>query len=143
MRLRVATLDDLAALLPARLPRRHWQAYTVQLKRSAAFAAVDDAGVFAVGGLYADEEAQEREVWLHLRASPRVRVRDVLEAVLTVLEAAGEGWPIVAHVDASSAKNLRFVEFLGFVSLHEVPASSFAPRSIKLVRSVIDGETGG
>ena len=143
MQLRLATMEDLACLLPARLPRRHFQAYGVQLKRSAAIAAVDDHGVFAVGGLYPDEDACEQECWLHLRAEPRPRVRDVLEAVLTVLEAAESGWPVVAHVDAESPRNLRFAAFLGFVTLQDVPASRFAPRSLKLVRSVVDGKAGG
>lgn len=135
MRLRLATMEDLARLLPARLPRRHFQAYAVQLKRSAAIAAEDDLGVFAVGGLYPDEDACEQECWLHLRGNPRARVRDVLQAVLTVLEAAEDGWPVVAHVDAQSPRNLRFAAFLGFVTVQEVPATRIAPRSIKLVRS--------
>jgi hypothetical protein len=136
MRLRAATLADLAELLPPRLPRLFVQAYALQLRRSAAFTAVDDAGVALVGGLYPDPESCERECWLHLRSAPRVRVKDLLVAVVTVLEAAGEGWPIVAHVDAGSPRDLRFAEFLGFVTRAEVPATTVTPRSLKLVRSV-------
>lgn len=136
MKLRAATLDDLAELLPARLPRLLVQGYALQLRRSAAFTAVDEAGVALVGGLYPDPEARERECWLHLRSAPRVRVKALLVAIVTVLDAAQDGWPIVAHVDAASPQNLRFAEFLGFVTRSEVAATIVTPRSFKLVRSV-------
>lgn len=135
MKLRAATLDDLAELLPPRLPRHLVQGYAVQLRRSAAFTAIDEHGIALVGGLYPDPDACERECWLHLRSAPRVRVKGLLVAVLTVLEAAGDGWPVVAHVDVASPRNLRFAEFLGFVTRAEVPATTVTPRSWKLVRS--------
>lgn len=134
MKLRVATAEDLIALLPRRIPRRLFQAYMTQLRRSAAFAALDADGVFAVGGLF--DAGEEREAWLHLRASPRVRVRDLLVACACVLENAGEGPPLTASVAAGDPRALRFAEFLGFVNPREISAHSLAPRGFKLTRCV-------
>ncbi|MEO0606610.1 MAG: hypothetical protein AAFY82_00155 [Pseudomonadota bacterium] len=132
MKLREATIEDLVELLPGRLSRREWQAYLYQMRESQSWAAIDDHGVFAVGGAFLDRDAGEQEMWLHLRARPRVRVRDVCMACASVLELAKDGPPIVATVRASSEKDLRFAEFLGFIVLHFEPRDRLRPALWKL-----------
>lgn len=137
MRMRVATAEDLAVLLPARVPRRVYQAYMVQLRRSVAFTVLDGNGVAMVGGLFPVPDDCEREAWMFIRKAPRVGAKTALTGAAIVLEHAGDGWPIVCHVAADRPQDLRFAEFLGFVTFHEVPETMLMPRSIKLGRPAI------
>ena len=86
---------------------------TLQMRFSKCYAIEDGRGLACAGGVFFDPVKRERIIWLHV-ARP-ARARTLAEGCRRVIDAQPrDGRPLVAEVDPDNARDIRFMEWLGF-----------------------------